>query len=266
MSFETAKAFHEHLSHGWCGDPSRGAAMGWSLTPKAVDTVPVKCRLFQVRLDSGGYDPQGYYYGLGQTLWECQPEDLPGQPEYDVEVANRGEIPREPFRFRAGNRREAMDVVRESYPNARFFRGTMAKRDLMGDQPFRGLYRGRQLFKQLEDVDNRRGVDAWWVEVRKAARLRGVLELTGFTGPEWNAMARAVNQGIDSHLEAVRLSSFNVFGITRLDPEDVPVIVRRLTERLAKTRDEAERQALKAVRTRIHRALASVQGAEEVTP
>ncbi len=47
---------------------SRGAPMG---RPHAhtLDVTPKSVRLFKVRLDSGGYDDGGAYWGTGQTLW-----------------------------------------------------------------------------------------------------------------------------------------------------------------------------------------------------
>ena len=47
---------------------SRGAPMG---RPHAhnLDVTPKSVRLFKVRLDSGGYDDGGAYWGHGQTLW-----------------------------------------------------------------------------------------------------------------------------------------------------------------------------------------------------
>jgi hypothetical protein len=44
-----------------------GAPMGRSTSP--LDCAPRSVRLFRVRLDSGGYDDGGAYWGLGAPLW-----------------------------------------------------------------------------------------------------------------------------------------------------------------------------------------------------
>ncbi len=49
---------------------SRGAPMGRSHSPH----ISVPCRLFQVRLDAGGYDDGGAYWGSGERLW-CARDD-----------------------------------------------------------------------------------------------------------------------------------------------------------------------------------------------
>jgi len=52
---------------GWCGDPKRGAALG----RPTIDDGPPEGVIFirQVHLDSGGYDPNGTYFGVGEPLF-----------------------------------------------------------------------------------------------------------------------------------------------------------------------------------------------------
>jgi hypothetical protein len=61
-------------------------------------------RLNKVRLDSGGYDSRGVYWGVGQSLFEyCSYEkDIQGY-------------------LRAPDREFAKDYVRKLYPEARFY-------------------------------------------------------------------------------------------------------------------------------------------------
>jgi len=49
---------------------SRGAPMGRRHSPH----ISTPCRLFQVRLDAGGYDDGGAYWGVGEPLW-CARDD-----------------------------------------------------------------------------------------------------------------------------------------------------------------------------------------------
>lgn len=70
----------------------------------APATAP-KITLQRIRLDSGGYDPQGAYWGRGEPLYWAADES----GEYDAT-------------FRADDREDAKDIVREMFPNARFYR------------------------------------------------------------------------------------------------------------------------------------------------
>jgi len=62
-------------------------------------------RLFRVRLDSGGYDDGGAYWGLGEPLWCCM------QRDHGFQVF-----------FRASSRRAAAEYVAAEYPGLRLFR------------------------------------------------------------------------------------------------------------------------------------------------
>ncbi|WP_145960510.1 hypothetical protein [Novosphingobium meiothermophilum] len=82
-----------------------GAPMGRRST-RTGDVLPSDPPLYlrRVYLDNGGYDPGGAYWGLGQPLYWC------GNADGTVD-----------FFLRAGSRAEAKILVREDYPNARFF-------------------------------------------------------------------------------------------------------------------------------------------------
>ena len=92
---------------GWCGDPSRGAALGRATIQEGDPTAFTgKLTLRKVRLDSGGYDPNGTYFGWGEPLYWCSCET----DEHYID-----------FILRAPNRITAKRLVREDYPNARFY-------------------------------------------------------------------------------------------------------------------------------------------------
>lgn len=89
---------------GWCGDPKRGAAMGRGSYHADDKSQPVKLYLRRVRLDNGGYDVNGTYFGHGEPLYWVASEDS----EVD-------------FMLRAHDRKRAKEHVRTQYPQARFF-------------------------------------------------------------------------------------------------------------------------------------------------
>lgn len=90
---------------GWHGDRRRGASLG------RVDRAPpdphatIRFYLRRIRLDAGGYDPGGAYWGIGAPLYWASSED--SQTE---------------FFFRARNRAAARSEVAARHPGARFFR------------------------------------------------------------------------------------------------------------------------------------------------
>lgn len=89
---------------GWMSDPRRGAALGRADRGDATQ-APVKFFLCRVRLDRGGYDDAGAYWGVGKPLyWAC---------------SEHGAHDR--F-FRAADRDAAKARLRVEFPNARFFR------------------------------------------------------------------------------------------------------------------------------------------------
>jgi hypothetical protein len=86
---------------GWYGDPRRGAALGRSAHHSTAEGG--KFFLRKVRLDNGGYDANGTYFGHGDPLYWCTDCD-----EVD-------------FVFRAESRAAARAHVLEQYPEARFY-------------------------------------------------------------------------------------------------------------------------------------------------
>lgn len=89
---------------GWCGNPARGAALG---RPTIVGDPDFSGRIYvrQVRLDSGGYDCNGTYFGHGSPLYWYA----------DADNTIDGVL-------RASNRSVARDEVLEMYPNAKIKR------------------------------------------------------------------------------------------------------------------------------------------------
>lgn len=90
---------------GWFGDPSRGAALG-RYSVHAENPGPVKLALRKVRLDAGGYDSNGTYFGTG------------GWPLYWI-ASSDGAID---YMIRAESRPQARAIVRQRYPGVRFYR------------------------------------------------------------------------------------------------------------------------------------------------
>jgi len=83
-----------------------GAVMGRpQCMPPAVNLS--KFTLQRVRIDSGGYDQGGAYWGLGAPLYHAYAET--GGNDVDM------------F-FRAHSREEAKAIVRKTYPSAKFLR------------------------------------------------------------------------------------------------------------------------------------------------
>ena len=88
---------------GWCGDPTRGAALGRNQIDEPNDeTFDEPMILKRVPLNRGGYDPNGTYYGTGTPLYWLASSD--------------GNIDRT---FRAEDDREALDHAAELYPEAK---------------------------------------------------------------------------------------------------------------------------------------------------
>jgi len=125
---------------GWQGDRSRGAGMG---RPGKEPQEPAKPRRFylqRVPLDSGGYDSGGAYWGLGAPLYRYASTDGEAEGFFRVESRDRaeafarrggvriGEPGADEFRrkfpdwSRCGTREAAKDNVRETFPDATFFR------------------------------------------------------------------------------------------------------------------------------------------------
>lgn len=90
-----------HDPKGWCGDPQRGAALG---RPTYVGDRNYSGRLYlrRVRLNQGGYDRNGTYFGTGEPLYWCANDDL------SID-----------FMLRASSRHLARASVIARYPNAK---------------------------------------------------------------------------------------------------------------------------------------------------
>jgi hypothetical protein len=63
--------------------------------------------LVRVRLNNGGYDRRGQYYGVGRRVYLAQCDDV-----------NEGDA----WEFRADSREDAKAVVLRRYPAATFYR------------------------------------------------------------------------------------------------------------------------------------------------
>lgn len=85
---------------GWCGDPSRGAALGRPSDHKPGFTGRLYVR--RVNLNAGGYDANGTYFGIGSPLYWAASEC--------------GEVD---YMLRAPDRAAARDIVLSRYPGAR---------------------------------------------------------------------------------------------------------------------------------------------------
>lgn len=90
---------------GWCGDPKRGAALGRPTIHDVGADFAGKLYLRHIRLDSGGYDCNGTYFGCGRPLyWYADDED-----KIDAML-------------RANNRADAKRQILETFPKASFYR------------------------------------------------------------------------------------------------------------------------------------------------
>jgi len=96
----TTPNYQKNDPHGWCGDMKRGAAMGRHSFHEP--NFQGKLYLRKVRLNQGGYDVNGTYFGGGPPmLYWCASADC----EVD-------------FTLRANGRLDARQQVLERYPGA----------------------------------------------------------------------------------------------------------------------------------------------------
>lgn len=100
VKVQKGPSYKAHDPKGWGGDPRRGAAMG---RHDYKGTLVGKVTLQHIRLDSGGYDPNGTYFGIGAPLYWAASDD--GAVDYV---------------FRARNRADAKEEVLIDYPGAKF--------------------------------------------------------------------------------------------------------------------------------------------------
>jgi len=66
----------------------------------------MKFTLRRVRINQGGYDKHGHYWGVGQPLYEYESDEGDLYQDY----------------IRADNREHAKDKIRAKYPGATFYR------------------------------------------------------------------------------------------------------------------------------------------------
>lgn len=81
-----------------------GAPMGRYTGPDYLEVLAGPWHLQRVRINSGGYDAGGAYWGLGTPLWFVQDQD--GNSKF----------------FRARDRDTAKAKLAADWPGARFFR------------------------------------------------------------------------------------------------------------------------------------------------
>jgi hypothetical protein len=93
--------YKKHDPVGWCGDKSRGAALGRPTITDEPKDYAGKLSVQRVRLN-GDYDKNGTYFGHGQPLYWCANEE--------------GTVD---FMLRARDRDDAAAQVRKDYPNAK---------------------------------------------------------------------------------------------------------------------------------------------------
>lgn len=91
------------LDTGWMGDRRRGASMGRVDKPSTLPATPRKFNLRRVRINSGGYDSGGAYWGIGAPLYWAS--TVEGETE---------------FFFRAPGRAAAKNEVCKRHPGATF--------------------------------------------------------------------------------------------------------------------------------------------------
>lgn len=81
-----------------------GAPMGRHTGPNYLETAAGPWRLVRIRINSGGYDSGGAYWGLGQPLFYVEDQD--GNSKF----------------FRASNRDAAKAELIADWPGAKFYR------------------------------------------------------------------------------------------------------------------------------------------------
>lgn len=111
MDMMSKPDYSTHDPKGWCGDPSRGAAMGRPTVTGKAD-YDGQIRLRRSYLDSGGYDRNGTYFGFGDPLYWYASDDgtidgmLRATPAYDSKIS----------------RADAREQVLAMYPKAKIRR------------------------------------------------------------------------------------------------------------------------------------------------
>lgn len=91
-----------------------GAPMGRSES-KGDPGAPYKFRVYRVNLNSGGYDDGGAYWGHGAPLYCAEAWQVWDESD-GTDYGNARQF------MRAKDREAAKAIVREQYPNSKFFR------------------------------------------------------------------------------------------------------------------------------------------------
>lgn len=116
---------------GYMGDRARGASLGRASCLQVDPDSAPKIHLAEIRLDSGGYDPGGAYWGFGGWLWEAWTDDgafymtgrvYSGTDERKEACERLRAQGNEWPGSRAIDRETAKQEIREVIPNARFYR------------------------------------------------------------------------------------------------------------------------------------------------
>jgi len=110
VSKHTLPSYEKNDPKGWLGNPKYGAALGRStFFPENPEAFTGKLVLRKIRLNDGGYDRLGTYFGhadSGAHVWWYA-----AVGDEKVEGC-----------LRALTRKAAREKVLKMYPNARFFR------------------------------------------------------------------------------------------------------------------------------------------------
>ena len=101
-----ASDYSRNDPRGWGGDPTRGAALGRpTVDADNPNTFTGKLTIKRTKIDSGGYDKNGTYFGIGNPLFWVSDDD--GDVDYMI---------------RAYDREEARNKVLGKYPKAKVAR------------------------------------------------------------------------------------------------------------------------------------------------
>ena len=92
---------------GWCGDPSRGAAMGRPTIKNGDPATAIGLFTLRPVAIEDGYDSSGTYFGVGQPLFWCAYQNEGTGHDID-------------FVFRAFGWGDAKAYVLHEYPSAEF--------------------------------------------------------------------------------------------------------------------------------------------------
>ena len=118
-AWNPAKVYKYNDPRGWCGDPSRGAAMG----RRSFKDIPEDCDFkgFTIHVEHilivDGYDPNGTYFGNGGPLfWVYALEIGCTRPDGSVDHEEPAYLD---YCERFVDLEDAVRIVRETWPHAR---------------------------------------------------------------------------------------------------------------------------------------------------